>query len=68
MNRGNGYVNKLTLSGESIVARMAEAAGGINTALTSGNTLLARSAFKASAYTGGNEGTVYFQPVQISGG
>ena len=29
---------------------------------------IARSAFKASAYTGGNEGTVYFQPVQISGG
>ena len=68
LNRGNNYVNKLTLSGASIVARRAAAAGGINTALTTGNTLLARSAFKASAYTGGVEGTVYIQPVQISGG
>ena len=67
-NKGNNFVNKLTLSGASIVARRAAAAGGINTALTTGNTLIARSEFKASAYTGGVQGTVYIQPVQISGG
>ena len=51
----------------SVVTQNGQTAG-IKTALATGNTLIARSAFKMSAYSGGVEGAVYAQQVQITGG
>jgi len=63
---GNGFTDKLTVTGDFVTQNVQTA--GIQTGLLSGNTLEARSAFKMSAYTGGNEGAVYAQQVQITGG
>ena len=60
------YNDKITVTGDFITQNVQTA--GIQTALTTGNTLIARSAFKMSAYTGGVEGQVYAQQVQITGG
>ena len=60
------YNDKITVTGDFVTQNVQTA--GIQTALTTGNTLTARSAFKMSAYTGGAEGQVYAQQVQITGG
>ena len=62
----DSYSDKVTVTGDFISQNTQTA--GIQTALTTGNTLTARSAFKMSAYTGGVEGQVYAQQVQITGG
>ena len=62
----DSYSDKVTVTGDFIAQNTQTA--GIQTALTTGNTLTARSAFKMSVYTGGNEGQVYAQQVQITGG
>jgi len=63
---GNGFNDKITVTGD-LVTQNGQTAG-IKTALATGNTLIARSAFKMSAYSGGVEGQVYAQQVQITGG
>ena len=62
----DSYSDKVTVTGDFIAQNTQTA--GIQTALATGNTLTARSAFKMSAYTGGVEGQVYAQQVQITGG
>ena len=62
----DSYTDKITVNGDFVTQNVQTA--GIQTALTTGNTLTARSAFKMSVYTGGNEGQVYAQQVQITGG
>ena len=62
----DSFTDKVTVTGDFISQNTQTA--GIQTALTTGNTLIARSAFKMSAYTGGVEGQVYAQQVQITGG
>ena len=62
----DSYTDKITVTGDFVTQNGQTA--GIQTTLTTGNTLTARSAFKMSAYTGGAEGAVYAQQVQITGG
>ena len=62
----DSYTDKITVTGDFVTQNGQTA--GIQTALATGNTLTARSAFKMSAYTGGSEGAVYAQQVQITGG
>ena len=62
----DSYTDKITVTGDFVTQNGQTA--GIQTALATGNTLTARSAFKMSAYTGGVEGQVYAQQVQITGG
>ena len=62
----DSFTDKVTVTGDFIAQNTQTA--GIQTALATGNTLTARSAFKMSAYTGGVEGQVYAQQVQITGG
>ena len=62
----DSYSDKVTVTGDFISQNTQTA--GIQTALTTGNTLVARSAFNISAYTGGVNGQVYMQQVQITGG
>jgi len=62
----DSFTDKITVTGDFVTQNVQTA--GIQTALTTGNTLTARSAFKMSVYTGGNEGQVYAQQVQITGG
>ena len=62
----DSFTDKVTVTGDFIAQNTQTA--GIQTALTTGNTLVARSAFNISAYTGGVEGQVYAQQVQITGG
>ena len=62
----DSYTDTITVTGDFVTQNVQTA--GIQTALTTGNTLTARSAFKMSAYTGGAEGAVYAQQVQITGG
>ena len=62
----DSFTDKVTVTGDFIAQNTQTA--GIQTALTTGNTLVARSAFNISAYTGGVEGSVYMQQVQITGG
>ena len=62
----DSYTDTITVTGDFVTQNVQTA--GIQTALTTGNTLTARSAFKMSAYTGGSEGQVYAQQVQITGG
>ena len=62
----DSFTDKVTVTGDFISQNTQTA--GIQTALTTGNTLVARSAFNISAYTGGVEGQVYAQQVQITGG
>ena len=62
----DSYTDTITVTGDFVTQNVQTA--GIQTALTTGNTLTARSAFKMSAYTGGSEGAVYAQQVQITGG
>ena len=62
----DSYTDTITVTGDFVTQNVQTA--GIQTALTTGNTLTARSAFKMSAYTGGVEGQVYAQQVQITGG
>ena len=62
----DSFTDKVTVTGDFISQNTQTA--GIQTALTTGNTLVARSAFNISAYTGGVEGSVYMQQVQITGG
>ena len=62
----DSFTDKVTVTGDFISQNTQTA--GIPTALTTGNTLVARSAFNVSAYTGGVEGSVYMQQVQITGG
>ena len=62
----DSFTDKVTVTGDFISQNTQTA--GIQTALTTGNTLVARSAFNVSAYTGGVEGSVYMQQVQITGG
>jgi len=62
----DSYSDKVTVTGDFIAQNTQTA--GIQTALATGNTLVARGAFNISAYTGGVNGTVYMQQVQITGG
>ena len=62
----DSFTDKITVTGDFVTQNGQTA--GIQTALATGNTLTARSAFKMSAYTGGVEGQVYAQQVQITGG
>ena len=62
----DSFSDKITVTGDFVTQNGQTA--GIQTALATGNTLTARSAFKMSAYTGGVEGQVYAQQVQITGG
>ena len=62
----DSFSDKITVTGDFVTQNGQTA--GIQTALATGNTLTARSAFKMSVYTGGNEGQVYAQQVQITGG
>ena len=62
----DSYSDKITVTGDFIAQNTQTA--GIQTALATGNTLVARGAFNISAYTGGVNGTVYMQQVQITGG
>ena len=62
----DSYTDKITVTGDFVTQNGQTA--GIQTAVATGNTLTARSAFKMSAYTGGVEGQVYAQQVQITGG
>ena len=62
----DSFTDKITVTGDFVTQNGQTA--GIQTALATGNTLPARSAFKMSAYTGGVEGQVYAQQVQITGG
>ena len=62
----DSFTDKITVTGDFVTQNVQTA--GIQTALTTGNTLTARSAFKMSAYSGGAEGAVYAQQVQITGG
>tara|TARA_Y100001970_G_scaffold247324_1_gene315985 strand:+ start:687 stop:1316 length:630 start_codon:yes stop_codon:yes gene_type:complete len=63
---GNGFTDKLTVTGD-LKTQNGQTAG-IQTGLLTGNTLEARSAFKMSAFSGGVEGQVYAQQIQITGG
>tara|TARA_B100000427_G_scaffold328209_1_gene340755 strand:+ start:1216 stop:1830 length:615 start_codon:yes stop_codon:yes gene_type:complete len=65
-SRENGYNDKLVVTGD-LVTQNGQTAG-IATALMANNHLTARKAFKMSAYTGGVEGPVYAQQVQVTGG
>ena len=62
----DSFTDKVTVTGDFISQNTQTA--GIQTALTTGNTLVARSAFNVSANTGGVEGSDYMQQVQITGG
>ena len=62
----DSFTDKITVTGDFVTQNGQTA--GIQTALATGNTLTARSAFKMSAYTGGVEGQVYAQQAQITGG
>ena len=62
----DSYTDKITVTGDFVTQNTQTA--GIQTALTTGNSLVARSAFNVSAYTGGVNGQVYMQQVQITGG